>query len=287
MPTLDRRERQRLRAIQAHLLDECLNAGAQYEQLSTVGVVYHPQQTTPRCNHVIPHHGVAWTRSADVTAAFEQLVARQRTPTFRFLESLFPQAFTRQLALSGLTRQARQRVWIFEPLYGPALPDEHLFGQPATTLAPDWQLLSVTSDAQRTTWCDLMVRNPQELVMPAKAQRWLAAYKGQPVAAGGVVLGSEVARVEQPRFAPHWHGFGLEAALLAAGIQHALLENCAILYTIEAAPANTLSDTTPYRQVGFERLTAVLVYGDHGAKAKDHDSAETTANLATPAHQDP
>lgn len=254
MPTLDKNERQRLRAVQQNLLQQRLSAGAEYIQMSTVGVIYHPQITEPVYNVVIPHHGVAWTRSQDIEDAFVYLNDHSRQPKFQFLQTLFPEAFKRQLEIKGLVPENEWQIWLFQPFYGPSLPDETLFGQPTTApLIDSVRVVAVTTDIQRQQWRDL-TQQP-DVPIPAKNYLWLAMNKRTPIGAGRVVVQDEAAHIDAPTVAPNWNGFGIEDALLQASVEKALEEEAQLVYAVDSAQTGA-----NYPRMGFTKFTRLLTY---------------------------
>lgn len=281
MPPLDRIERQRLRRLQDHLLNRCIQAGATYEQISTVGVIYHPQLTNPALNIVIPHQGVAWTRSDDIAYAFEKLIEFQRKPTFQFLETLFPEAYLHQLLLKNLVQKSKQNVWLFTPVLGPSLPEENLYGQPEYDADfPYIQVVAVQSDDELKTWREVLGIHDDELVIPMKLYRWLAFYKRTPIAAISLVIDDDVASIGDMAIKTDWQGFGAESALLSKAIQQALLDNCRMVYTIETQPI----ETKVYQRIGLVPFTSILLYGYD--KAKLNDSRQPSADVAKIIHPD-
>ena len=254
MPTLDKNERQRLRAVQENLLQQCLSAGAEYIQMSTVGVIYHAQINEPIYNVVIPHHGVAWTRSQDIEDAFVYLNDHSRQPKFQFLQTLFPEAFERQLEIKGLVPEADSQIWLFEPFYGPSLPDEMLFGQPVTkSLVDHVKIVPVTTDAQRQQWHELT--GQLDVPVPVKNWLWLAVNNQTPVGACRVVIQDKTAHIDPPTVAPKWSGFGIEDALLQVCVEKALKETAQLIYAVDDA-----STDANYARLGFIKFTRLLTY---------------------------
>ncbi|MCI0712032.1 MAG: GNAT family N-acetyltransferase [Chloroflexi bacterium] len=254
MPTLDKNERQRLRAVQQNLLQQCLSAGAEYIQMSTVGVIYHPQINEPVYNVVIPHHGVAWTRSQDIEDAFVYLNDHSRQPKFQFLQTLFPEAFKRQLEIKGLVPEEDWQIWLFEPFYGPSLPDELLFGQPVTKpLVDHVKIVPVTTDNQRQQWRELS--GQPDVPVPVKNCLWLAVNKQTPIGAGRVMIQDETAHIDTPTVAPNWSGFGIEDALLQVCVEKALEEEAQLIYAVDNA-----STDANYPRLGFTKFTRLLTY---------------------------
>jgi hypothetical protein len=254
MPTLDKNERQRLRAVQQNLLQQRLSAGAEYIQMSTVGVIYHPEINEPIYNMVIPHHGVAWTRSQDIEDAFIYLNDHNRQPKFQFLQTLFPEAFRRQLEIKGLVPDEEWQIWLFQPFYGPSLPEEMLFGQPKTNpLIDSIKVIEVDSDVQRQQWRELAQK--QDFPLPVKNTMWLAMNKRTPIGAGWVVVHGDVAHVDSPIVSPNWNGFGIEDALLQASTERALEEEAQLIYAVEHAESQA-----SYARMGYIKFTRLLTY---------------------------
>lgn len=256
MPTLDRSERQRLRVIQQHLLQHRLSAGAEYKQMSTVGVVFHPNVPSEGYNVVMPHQGVAWTRSQDITDAFDYLEAHNREPSFQFLETLFPEAFSQQLAYRGLVEVERWPVWLFEPFYGPPLPDERLYGQAeALPLMAGITIVRVESESQRQQWESLTGRS--YIPSPARITQWLACHQQKPIGAVRMSLHADAARIDSPSILPDWHGFNIEDALVSASVHEALHYNAQLIYSIDDTDSQA-----SFQRLGFIRFSSLLTFHD-------------------------
>jgi hypothetical protein len=266
MPTLDRDERQRLRAIQEHLLNQALSTGAEYHSINTVGTIYHPNLEHPSLNLVIPHRGVAWTRNEDVEDGFQYLQTHARQPQFQFLEKLFPEAYAQYLQSRGLVLVDAQQIWLYQPIMGPTLPDETPYGQlQSNHLLKGMQVQPVTTEPQLKQWRELT--HADEFLSPLKIYRWLGLYQKTPVAATQLHIHETIGVIMNPTVQETWQGFGMEGALFKCAVEQALSDACQMVYTI-----NNATDMEFLERIGFVRFTRILTY-----KAKSHDNS-----LATP-----
>jgi hypothetical protein len=233
MTKLDRHERQRLRALQEHLVQQSLKAGAEYIEMSTVAVIYHAQDEAPKHNVVIPHRGVAWTRSDDILTAFSYLENHNRQPHFQFLEKLFPEAFIQQLFLHGIKEETDRQIWLYEPVYGPSLPGETLYGRLSNGIGRPTpiQVRPVLSPEQMTLWREFEEVLGVDLA-PVQYHRWLGYYNQQVLAGLVSVSDANATYIKPPHVKTLWHGLGLEKALLNHAVYQSLSDGITMIYTI-------------------------------------------------------
>jgi hypothetical protein len=273
MSTLNRSERQILRAIQEHMHTQYRRAGAAYTQVSTVGIVYHPDNTEPALNLVTPHRGVAWTRREDLQQAFDILSQRGRLPHLQYLKALFPAAFAQQLVLQGLRLERETPVWFYLPFQGPIPEGERLFGwrhdftplehitaQAAATYQDFAVWLRVHQAA--TYGAEVLEVDPARVAALRKARPvgdyllLTVASHGAPLAVTEVVFGDLAAQVMPPQVIWPWAGMGLEEALIQCAIELALAQGVQVIYM------TGLPDHDPrlYHRLGFVLLTHQLDY---------------------------
>ncbi|NDJ86703.1 MAG: GNAT family N-acetyltransferase [Chloroflexi bacterium] len=274
MPTLIRSERQTLRAIQEHMLLRKRRAGAAYTQISTVGVVFHSDNSDPAMNLVTPHQGVAWTRADDLRQGFSLLEGRDRIPRLQFLRGLFPEAFGRQLALHGLHLESRVPIWVYVPIQGPFPDGERPFGR---ILAQEhavqgFHIDEVNTFQAQATWqrvfrsatFDVEITDvPTEEVDDLQNERrhgdsifLLGYYHKTPIAALQISINGIAAEIIEPAVIHAWTGMGFEEALFAFAIKMLLHRNYQTIYTV----GNFLYDQNLYWRLGFIQVTEALTY---------------------------
>ena len=261
MPTLDRHERQRLRYLQEHLLNQCVLAGADYTPISTVGTIFHPQLDHPDLNLIIPHRGVAWTRTDDVMEAFEYLRKHHRKPRFQFLEKLFPEAFHQQLLLKGLKPQSPRYIWLYEPVQGPVLPDESLYGQVMTQpnghqgSGVHFSLKEVTTSNELDIWRKF-THIDEDLIAPMIIHRWLGYQNNEPIASIQSTFENQNTEILAPFITEEWQGFSLEKSLINAALLKALEASSRMIYLLD----DTKTQAVHYEALGFVFFTRVLTF---------------------------
>lgn len=262
MPTLDRHERQRLRYLQEHLLNQCVLAGADYTPISTVGTIFHPQLDHPDLNLIIPHRGVAWTRTDDVMEAFEYLRNHHRQPRFQFLEKLFPEAFHQQLLLKGLKPQAPRYIWTYEPILGPALPEETIYGQVKDQSINGFKgsdihfsVREVSTPPELEIWREL-TQIDEDLIAPMIVHRWLGYQNNEAIAALQSTFENQNTEILAPIVNAQWEGFSLEKALINAVLLKALEASSRMVYLVD----DTRSQAAHYEALGFVFFTRVLTF---------------------------
>ena len=269
MPSLIRSERQTLRDIQQHILALKIRAGASYQQISTVGVLFHPDSTQSAFNLVTPHQGVAWTRSEDLHEAFDLLEARGRRARLQYLRGLFPEAFERQLSLYGLEREETTPIWVYSPIQGPFPQHETPFGQ---LRSQDYRLedfsVEVVETRERTSdWLrtyrsaaydvDVTGADRVELELLRNEQKQnhsillLGSHHQTPIAAGKITLHDEAAEIEEPVIFNDWSGMGFEDALLAEAVKMLLKQERRTLYI----RGNPSFQKNLFLRMGFVQMT--------------------------------
>lgn len=262
MPTLDRDERQRLRYLQEHLLNQCVLAGSDYTPLSTVGTIFHPQLDHPDLNLIIPHRGVAWTRTNDVMEAFDYLRDHHREPRFQFLDELFPEAFHQQLMLQGLKPLPARYIWIYEPIQGPTLPDETIHGQVRSSLMNGHtgsgihftMKLAQTPQALQS-WREF-THSEEDLIAPNLINHWLGYQNDEPVAAIQSTFENQNTEILAPIIEPRWQGFGFEKHLINTALIKALETSSQMIYLID----DNKTQAAHYETLGFIFFTRVLTF---------------------------
>ncbi len=261
MPTLDRHERQRLRYLQEHLLNQCVLAGADYTPISTVGTIYHPQLDHPDLNLIIPHRGVAWTRTDDVMEAFEYMRDHHREPRFQYLEKLFPAAFHQQLLLKGLKPVASRHIWVYEPIYGPSLLNESLYGQimdgnrPLRGNSVQLTIHKVKSETETEKWRDL-THIEDDVIAPMLVHRWLGYHNDEPVAALQSTFENQNTEILLPCVIDDWQGFGFERAIVNTALLTALEASSQMVYLV----GESKKHAAQYEALGFTFFTRVLSF---------------------------
>ncbi len=272
MPTLIKSERQTLRAIQDHILAQRRLAGAAYTQLSTVGVMYHPDNSDPTMNMITPHQGVAWTRGDDIREGFSILESRGRVPRLQYLRGLFPDAFSRQIELNGLQLETERSIWLYSPIQGPVPKGEMPFGR----LPEDFQVANFSIDEAAVneipTWyrtyqsalygIDMPLTTSKEIeLLQAEHQTGdsifvLGCYHDNPVAAMQISQGATASELLGPTVLNSWSGMGFEDALITYGVDSQLQAGHLVIYTIEPPEY----DSNLYWRLGFIQLTQLLIY---------------------------
>ena len=262
MPTLDRNERQRLRYLQEHLLNQCLLAGADYTPISTVGTIFHPQLDHPDLNLIIPHRGVAWTRTDDVMEAFEYLKDHHRQPRFQFLEKLFPEAFHQQLMLKGLKPQPARHIWIYEPVQGPVLPDETIYGQAFYQPQNGYKGSGIHFSIRLVKTSDEMeiwrsfTHIEEDLIAPMIVHRWLGYQNDEPIAALQSTFENQNTEILAPIIQPEWQDFGFEKTLINAALLNALEVSSRMVYLVDESK----KQASHYEALGFVFFTRLLTF---------------------------
>lgn len=261
MPTLDRHERQRLRYLQEHLLNQCVLAGSDYTPISTVGTIYHPQLDHPDLNLIIPHRGVAWTRTDDVMQAFEYMRDHHRQPRFQYLEKLFPEAFHQQLLLKGLKPVASRHIWVYEPVYGPSLEGEAFYGQiipPVSTAqakSVELTIQRVNTPAETEIWRNL-TQIYEDVIAPMLVHRWLGYQNNEPVAALQSTFENQNTEILLPYVKDEWQGFGFEKAMVNTALLTALEASSQMVYLV----GESKKQAAQYEALGFVFFTRVLSF---------------------------
>lgn len=273
MSALNRDERQTLRSIQSHLCETILRQGAVCEQIGTIDVYMHPSNYDPSVNYATPHKGVAWVRREDLVAAFIGLENLGRLPRLMFLDSLFPAAFQQQLRYLGLVIEHEQTVLVYRPLYGPALPDEIALGRLpehvnqeliSARIARTPEELATWLSVFRTVYynTDLITVQPEEvtpLLHATQSNSYMfvtASYSGTPLATARLSLCPPTAGLEVVGTAPHWHGMGLEIALITTAVNSVLSGDCDTTFIVAPVP-----DTIHlYRRLGFVDMAHILTF---------------------------
>jgi GNAT superfamily N-acetyltransferase len=288
MASLNRDERRTLRDVQAHLQAAYLREQVVTEQLGTVDVYFHRSNPAPYLNCAMPHKGVAWVRREDLISAFSGLERLGRIPRLVFLDALFPSAFRQQIEMMGLTLEDERAAMVYHPLYGPALPDEDLFGMLPTKIQPPITISVATSQSDLATWLRVFraayyntesvriePRDVEPLVTAAAQGQLvfiLATYESTPLGVARLVSTPPSAEIEMMSVAPLWHGMGLEIALLASAVRIGLERGCNTIFAI--APPEEFMQL--YRRLGFVDLTHQLTFW----RIEDREKAERTAKEA-------
>jgi GNAT superfamily N-acetyltransferase len=288
MGSLNRDERRTLRDVQAHLQASRLREQVVTEQLGTVDVYFHKSNPAPHLNCATPHKGVAWVRREDLVSAFGGLEHLGRIPRLVFLDALFPAAFRQQIEMMGLTLEDERAAMVFQPLYGPALADEDLFGTLPGGISSPINATMVTAQADLATWLRVFraayyntesvriePREVEPLVNAAAGGNLvylLASYEHTPLGVARLVVTPPSAEIEVMSVAPLWHGMGLEIALVTSAVKTALERGCNTVFTI--APPEEF--TQLYRRLGFVDLTHQLTFW----RIEDREKAERIAKEA-------
>lgn len=274
MPTLIRSERQTLRAIQDHILMQRRRAGAAYTQLSTIGVMFHPENADPSLNLVTPHQGVAWTRGEDLRQGFQLLETRGRLPRMQYLRGLFPDAFSRQLVLYGLELESEVPVWLYSPIQGPFPSGEKPFGRLPNL---DHQSLplsleEVKSKKAMANWLrvyrsasygvEVTQIAAQEIDALQQEQKYdgslfvLGYHHDNPIAALRILPGDTAAELIDPAIIWPWNGMGFEEALITFSVNQLLKDGIETIYML----GDSRHGTTLYLGLGFIQSTQLLTY---------------------------
>lgn len=272
MPTLIKSERQTLRAIQDHILAQRRLAGAAYTQLSTVGVMYHPESSDPTMNMITPHQGVAWTRGDDIREGFSILESRGRVPRLQYLRGLFPDAFSRQIELNGLQLEDERPIWLYSPILGPVPQNEIPFGRlPETIHVSDFTIKQIMPDhipiwhrtyqsALYGIELSLTAHNEVEMLQAecesGSSRFILGYYHDNPVAAMRISQGETASELLGPAVLSSWSGMGFEDALIKFGVEGQLQGGHQVIYTIDSLEY----DSNLYWRLGFIHLTQLLIY---------------------------
>jgi hypothetical protein len=272
MPTLIKSERQTLRAIQDHILAQRRLAGAAYTQLSTVGVMYHPDNSDPTMNMITPHQGVAWTRGDDIREGFSILESRGRVPRLQFLRGLFPDAFSRQIELNGLQLEDERPIWLYSPILGPVPQGEVPFGRlPESIHVSNFSIEAVVLDRipiwHRTYQSalygiDMPLTSPNEVELlqedyqSGDSHFILGRYHDNPVAAMHISQGATASELLGPAVLDSWSGMGFEDGLIKYGVEAQLQNGYQVVYTIGSLGF----DSNLYWRLGFIHLTQLLIY---------------------------
>lgn len=273
MPTLIRSERQTLRAIQEHRLLRCRRAGAAYTQISTVGVVYHSERADATLNLVTPHQGVAWTRGEDLKQGFKLLERRGRIPRLEYLRGLFPEAFSRQLALYGLQLENESTVWLYSPIQGPFPDGESPFGRPTENgYLEGFHVEEVNTQRTLGIWLRMFRSAAYGVdipsvdihdIEPLQQERVngdsifvLGYYHNTPIAALHIVVGPKAAEIIEPAIIAPWSGMGFEEILIGFAVQLLQLRNRETVYTV----TNNGESGQRYLRLGFIQITQVVTY---------------------------
>ncbi len=273
MPTLIRSERQTLRAIQDHMLSRRRQAGAAYTQISTVGVIYHPDDNDPAMNVVTPHQGVAWARGSDLRQGFELLGSCERIPRLQYLEGLFPEAFARQLALHGLQLESEIPIWIYTPIQGPFPEGETPFGRLLSQeQTANLTIQEVTTQAELATWLRVNRSARYGVDVPhvpfsdivdleyeferGDSVYIMGYYHDTPVATAQISLGATAAEILEPMVIWPWTGLGFEQALLAFTV-HLLQRHSYQNIYIAGRPSY---DMGLYLRLGFLLMTQIITF---------------------------
>lgn len=272
--TLIRSERQTFRAIQEHILMQRRRAGAAYTQLSTVGVIFHPDSADADLNLVTPHQGVAWTRGEDLRQGFQLLEARHRIPRLQYLSGLFPDAFARQLGLYGLGLESSVPIWLYSPIQGPFPPNEKPYGRLSV---PNHQALEIEIEvvenrSMLANWLriyrsanygvELTQVDPDELDMLADAQKYneavfiLGYYHNTPMAALRAIIGFNAAELGDPEIIWPWAGLGFEEALTTFTVNLLLEHGIETIYLM----GDGRQDSNMLMRLGFVQSTQLLTY---------------------------
>ncbi|PJF42662.1 MAG: hypothetical protein CUN55_09760 [Phototrophicales bacterium] len=273
MATLVKSERQILRAVQQHLLTQKQRAGAIYQQLSTVGILYHPESADPNLNLVTPHRGVAWTRQEDLAQAFQLLSNHQRHARMQYIEGLFPIAYTRQLELLGLQAETSTPIWVYMPILGPFPEEEIPYGQVLNqdALLADFHIKVMDSEQGTGIWLhtfrsavygvELPPTNRLELETLRNAQRQgyvkllLGYWHDTPIIATKIVTNQVSAEIVEPVVLSEWAKLGYEEAMIAHAVKLSQLEHD-VLYIL-----GTPQDQPDlYLRLGFVHLTEQLTF---------------------------
>jgi hypothetical protein len=288
MSSLNRDERQTLREIQMHVRTVALESQVLVEQLGTVDVYVHPSNPSPYLNCAMPHKGVAWVRREDLLDAFTGLERLGRLPRLAFLDALFPSAFQHQIGLMGLTLEDRREVMVYNPLYGPTLPDEVPLGQLPPQIEPPVSATLATTELELATWLRVFraayynaesVRvNPEDIpplvaaFTSGESLFVFSNYQKTPLGAARASLRPPTAEIEVVATAPLWHGMGQEDALVATITRAALEHGCDTIFTI--APPQEF--VRMYRRLGFVEITDILTFWrTEEAPATSTDTAAT------------
>ena len=272
MDSLNREERHVLRGIQDHLQAARTETGAVIERLGTVDVLVHPTSLDPELNCIMPHKGVAWIRREDLRVAFIGLARLGRVPRLVFMRELFPTAFRQQLALMGLVLEEVRPILIYRPVYGPALPDEMLYGSPPDHTAAEIDTTLTITESGLAAWLSI-VRSAEAGVEVGESAREdaallatvthsgdklfvLARYEGVPRGAAYVACYDRVAGLEIVATLPLWYGMGMEGPLIATGVRAALARGSQTVFAL--APTPLIARLC--RRIGFVDLTEVLIF---------------------------
>lgn len=273
MSSLIKSERQTLRAVQQHILTQKQRAGATYQQLSTVGIIYHPDSADPNLNLVTPHQGVAWTRREDLDQAFRLLSDHRRYARMQYLSGLFPDAYTRQLELLGLQAETEIPIWVYSPIQGPYPEEEIPFGQVKNQDAQpsDFRIEMMDSEHGTGEWLHTYrvaaydVELPQtsrlELETLRNAQRQgyvqllLGYWHDTPVAATKIITNGTSAEIVEPVVVADWTKLGYEEAMLAYAVKLTQSQH-AVIYAV-GTPQN---QPDLYMRLGFVHLTEQITF---------------------------
>lgn len=274
MPSLIRRDRQTLRAIQQHILALKTRAGGAYTQISTVGALFHPNTAQPDLNLVTPHQGVAWTRNDDLHEAFDLLESRGRQARLQYLRGLFPEAFERQLSLSGLQKEMQTPIWVYAPIEGPFPVDEKPYGRVHSQgfQVDDFVVEIATTREATADWLrtyrsaaygvDLPGTDRVELELLRNEQKQghsvllTGTHYDTPIAATKINIDTNAAEIEEPMILPDWAGMGFEDAILAYAVQLLLRDEWRVLY-ISGDPAY---HHDLYLRMGFIKMTQLVTF---------------------------
>ncbi len=273
MTSLIKSERQTLRAVQQHILTQKQRAGATYQQVSTVGIIYHPDSADPELNLVTPHQGVAWTRREDLDIAFQLLSDHRRYARMQYLSGLFPEAYTRQLELLGLKTETETPIWVYMPIQGPFPEEEIPFGQVKNQDAQptDFKIEIMDSEKGTGLWLHTYrtaaydVELPQtsrlELETLRNAQRQgyvqllLGYWHDTPIAATKIITNTISAEIAEPVVLTDWAKLGYEDAIVAYAVKMAQSEH-AVIYAV-GTPQN---QPNLYLRLGFIHLTEQVTF---------------------------
>jgi len=272
MVSFNRDDRQMLRRIQAHLRLNALRSQAAIEQIGTVDVLIHPQNTGLHLNCIVPHKGVAWVRREDLLAAFTGMEHLGRVPRLLFLDALFPAAFQQQLTLMGLALEEQWLLMAYAPLYGPHLPDEVPRGQLPGSMDSSITATIASTPMELAAWLRIFraaYYNTEALIIrPDEVEPLLAAvesgeslfitacYENTPLGAARITLLPPSAEIEVVVTAPLWHGMGLEEALIETAVHAAQAYGCGTIFTL--APSETLLPL--YHRLGFIEMARMLAF---------------------------
>ena len=274
MPILIRSERQTLRAIQQHLLALKARAGASYTQISTVGVLYHPDTAQPDLNLVTPHQGVAWTRNDDLNEAFDALTSRGRQARLQYLRGLFPIAFERQLNLYGLSQETSTPVWVYSPIQGPFPQYEQPFGRVYNQddMLDNFEIRFVDTREGTADWLrtyrsaaygvDLPGTDRIELELLQNEQKQgysillMGLHHGTPIVASKITLDDAAAQIEEPAILPDWVGMGFEDAMLAYSVKMLMQDTWHVVYL----SGNPSYQRDLYLRMGFVQMTQLITF---------------------------